>query len=204
MAHSEALPTGFHNMVSSLDPSPCLKKPLNEQGMGFPLASNFLLTPSSSYSHLLDSLNVATLHSAEQRNSLRKHSLAKSYDLRPAVKLEGASSVMKLASPPYTTLATVMIFCVRVPVLSEQIQDVEPSVSTPSKFFTSTILACMRCAVRVRHTVTVANKPSGTLATIIPIINTKFSMYGVPIKIFKMKNKTPKNMAIPEIIKMKW
>ncbi len=37
----------------------------------------------------------------------------------------------------------VITFWVKVPVLSEQIQVVEPNVSTPSRFFTSTIFAAI-------------------------------------------------------------
>lgn len=74
-----------------------------------------------------------------------------------------------LFNPSYQTFATVILFYVKVPVLSEQIQLVDPSVSTASKFFTRTYLSANLFAVMAKDTVMHPNKPSGTFATIIPI-----------------------------------
>jgi hypothetical protein len=55
--------------------------------------------------------------------------------------------------------ATVIRFWVSVPVLSEQIVEVDPSVSTASRFLTKQFLDAILLAVNVRHTVTVARRP---------------------------------------------
>mmetsp|Transcript_4534 Transcript_4534/g.17159 ORF Transcript_4534/g.17159 Transcript_4534/m.17159 type:complete len:226 (-) Transcript_4534:691-1368(-) len=49
---------------------------------------------------------------------------------------------------------------------------VEPRVSTDSRFLTSTFFLAILCEVRVRATVTVSGNPSGTLATMIPMVLT--------------------------------
>ena len=60
-----------------------------------------------------------------------------------------------------------------MPVLSEQMHEVDPRVSTPSKFFTKTFSVASLFAVNERPTVIVARRPSGTFATIIPIAKTR-------------------------------
>jgi len=58
---------------------------------------------------------------------------------------------------------------VRVPVLSEQMQEVEPRVSTASRFLTKTCFSDSFLAVIAKEIVIQPSNPSGTLATKIPI-----------------------------------
>jgi hypothetical protein len=98
--------------------------------------------------------------------------------------------------------SAVILFWVKVPVLSEQMQLVEPSVSTAYRFFTSTFSSARRLAVKVSPTVTSARSPSGTLATIIPMAKMKFVMAGYPIAKPRQNSTTPHTVAkmvIPKI-----
>jgi hypothetical protein len=77
--------------------------------------------------------------------------------------------------------------------LSEQIQEHDPKVSTVSKFFTKTCFDRILTAVSVKETVTVANRPSGTSATIIPIAKTIFGT-NLILKKIKSAKKNQKKM----------
>ena len=62
-------------------------------------------------------------------------------------------------------LVTVIEFCVRVPVLSEHITDVQPRVSTDGRDLTMAFLAAIRLVPNAKHVVITAGKPSGIAAT---------------------------------------
>src|SRR5215211_7709741 len=64
-----------------------------------------------------------------------------------------------------TTRWMVISFLVRVPVLSEQMTEAEPRVSTDDSFLTMACLAAMRWTPRARTTDSIAGRPSGTAAT---------------------------------------
>lgn len=94
------------------------------------------------------------------------------------------------------------MFWVKVPVLSEQIQEVEPSVSTAYKFLTKTCLSASLLAVIAREIVIQAKSPSGTLATKIPIPKIKHykALYLTTTKA-RTKKTTPRLIAITVMIK---
>ena len=67
-----------------------------------------------------------------------------------------------------------------------------------------TFFVYMRFAVSVRQTVTVASNPSGTLATMIPIMKTRDVTASCPMPKAAAKKLIPSANAIAEIIWMKW
>ena len=60
---------------------------------------------------------------------------------------------------------TVILFCVSVPVLSEQIYVAAPSVSTAGRRRMTALLFAILCTPSERTTVTTAGSPSGIAAT---------------------------------------
>ena len=93
--------------------------------------------------------------------------------------------------PLYHKLAAVILFMVKVPVLSEQIQLVDPKVSTASRFLHRTFLSASLLAVNVKPAVTSTRSPYGTLAVIMPTAKIKFNMGGYPTANPKPNNRTP-------------
>ena len=73
--------------------------------------------------------------------------------------------VQTLAYIGLLTLHTDIWFVVRVPVLSEQITDVQPSVSTDGKLRTMAFFLAIRRVPNARQVVITAGKPSGMAAT---------------------------------------
>ena len=73
---------------------------------------------------------------------------------------------MTSSSPEGVTIRSIVISLrVSVPVLSEQIADAEPSVSTDDSRLTIARRRAMRCTPRARTTESTAGSPSGTAAT---------------------------------------
>ena len=95
-------------------------------------------------------------------------------------------------APSSHMCATVMRFCVKVPVLSEHIVDTLPSASTAVKFFTRHCFLAMRFAVNANMTVIVARRPSGTLDTMIPMTKTSAVSTLVPRASRMTRKITPK------------
>ena len=72
----------------------------------------------------------------------------------------------KSTSSPFVNIfLTVILFCVRVPVLSEQITDALPKVSTAGSFFTMAFFLTILWTPIARTIVDTAASPSGIAAT---------------------------------------
>ena len=72
--------------------------------------------------------------------------------------------------------STVILFSVRVPVLSEQITFTQPMVSAAIIFFTRAFSRESLITERESETATMVGRPSGTAATISTMLVTKASM----------------------------
>lgn len=83
--------------------------------------------------------------------------------------------------PSYIRFAAIILFMVKVPVLSEQMQVVLPNVSTACKFLASTFFLASLLAVKVKAIVTSSKSPLGTLATVIPIASVRAFIGSKPI-----------------------
>ena len=83
---------------------------------------------------------------------------------------------------------TVIMFWVSVPVLSEQMHEVDPKVSMDSRFLTRTFFFAILFAVKANYIVTAATTPSGTFATSTPIAIIKLDRASYPQTNPKMKN----------------
>ena len=70
-----------------------------------------------------------------------------------------------ISSPFVNTFLTVILFCVKVPVLSEQITDALPSVSTAGSFFTIAFFLTILWTPIAKTIVDTAASPSGIAAT---------------------------------------
>ena len=67
---------------------------------------------------------------------------------------------------------------------------VEPSASTAGRWRTSALRFAMRCVAMASDSVTVGSRPSGTLATMMPMANSRFSQNGRP-SAWPMRKNTP-------------
>ena len=91
--------------------------------------------------------------------------------------------------------AAIILFMVSVPVLSEQMQVVEPRVSTAWSFLARTFFFERRFAVRVSAIVTYNKRPFGTFATVIPIASVRALITSKPIANPTTSTKMPRNIA---------
>ena len=120
---------------------------------------------------------LSVSHSASQQRAIPITSIRPSSE---GISFFSSPPVLKEPSFTFTCSTTVILFCVSVPVLSEQMIWVQPRVSTAVSFL---MIACF-CDIRVtpseRSTVTTAASPSGIAATASDIAIMKVSRKNAP------------------------
>jgi hypothetical protein len=84
-----------------------------------------------------------------------------------------------------------MRFWVSVPVLSVQITVVDPRVPMDGRWRMRTLRRAMRWVASTRARVSVGSRPSGTIATMMPIAKMKASQNGTPLNRPTVKKSTP-------------
>ncbi len=78
-------------------------------------------------------------------------------------------------SPPTPTRDTVILFCVSVPVLSEQMTVADPIVSVATSWRTRALARVIFRMARASDTVTLIGSPSGTATTTMMTMYTKYA-----------------------------
>ena len=105
--------------------------------------------------------------------------------------------VIETSPDGVTTRSTVISLRVSVPVLSEQITEAEPSVSTELSFLTMAWCLAMRCTPSASTTVMMAARPSGTAATANETASSSESMTSsMPVKPSVMNRATITSAAM--------
>jgi hypothetical protein len=119
---------------------------------------------------------------------------ARAEEERPVVIEEHASGFASSAARrcmPSSSSFTTMRFWVSVPVLSVQITVVEPNVSTDDKCRIRTFRFAMRWLASTSASVSVGSRPSGTMATMMPMAKTNAFQNGTPAKRPTTKKRSP-------------
>ena len=93
------------------------------------------------------------------------------------------------------TPVTASSFLVNVPVLSVQMTSTEPSASTAFRLLTRTFFFARRRPPIANASVKVGSKPSGTLATMMPNMNTTLTQSGRPMAMPQQKKAPPMTIA---------
>ena len=149
---------------------------------------SLILFISSYKKDLLTPASIAAFEIATSVASPTKHSLpwirssVVSVHIVPSSKINFLSLLLALPKQ-FLTSVTVILFCVKVPVLSEQITLLLPSVSTAGSlriilFFLAIFVTPIESII-----VTIAGSPSGIAATARPTDVINISIIGIFLKI---------------------